>query len=135
MGLRADRADRLISAALDGLALRQRVISENIANVSTPGYKAAKVTFEDALRAAARRRDPSDRTSNSEAMDPTARSADLSPRIFRPTGSTRRLDGNTVDIDQEMVELAETNIRFNALAQLATARFRALHTIVTDGRR
>jgi flagellar basal body rod protein FlgB len=45
------------------------------------------------------------------------------------------MDGNTVDIDQEMVDLAETNLRFNALAQIATARFRSLRMIITDGRR
>ena len=38
-----------LSSALDGLALRQRVIANNIANVNTPNYHAKRVTFEDAL--------------------------------------------------------------------------------------
>ena len=37
--------------------------------------------------------------------------------------------------DKEMVDLAETNIRFNTLAQVAVARFRALHSVISDGRR
>ena len=36
--------------ALNGLALRQRTIADNIANIETPGFLAGKVSFEDALR-------------------------------------------------------------------------------------
>ena len=38
-----------LNSALDGLALRQRVIANNIANIQTPGFHAGKVSFESAL--------------------------------------------------------------------------------------
>lgn len=41
-----------LNSALDGLALRQRAIAENVANVQTPGYQAQRVAFEDALASA-----------------------------------------------------------------------------------
>ncbi|MET0853053.1 MAG: flagellar basal body protein, partial [Microterricola sp.] len=40
-----------LSSALDGLAMRQRTIADNIANVNTPGYHAKRVAFEGALAA------------------------------------------------------------------------------------
>jgi flagellar basal-body rod protein FlgB len=123
-----DQADRVIPTALAGLAMRQRVISENVANVSTPGYKAAKVTFEESLRSAMDR-------SRSDPTGALSQLENLSPTVTRPQDATRRVDGNTVDIDKEMVDLAETNIRFNTLAQVAVARFRALHGVISDGRR
>ena len=36
--------------ALSGLALRQRTIADNTANIETPGFLAGKVSFEDTLR-------------------------------------------------------------------------------------
>ena len=38
-----------LNSALDGLALRQRAIADNVANIQTPGYHARRVQFEDAL--------------------------------------------------------------------------------------
>ena len=38
-----------LASAMDGLALRQRAIANNIANVNTPNYHAKRVSFEDAL--------------------------------------------------------------------------------------
>jgi flagellar basal-body rod protein FlgB len=49
--------------------------------------------------------------------------------------STRREDGNNVDVDQQMLEMAETNITYNALANLTTARFGILRTVINEGRR
>ena len=50
---------RCSNSALDGIALRQRVIADNIANVDTPGYRATSVDFETSLRAAIASGDPS----------------------------------------------------------------------------
>jgi flagellar basal-body rod protein FlgB len=55
--------------------------------------------------------------------------------VVQLTGTTRREDGNNVDIDQEMVTLTDTNLTYNALAQLVSARMQLLRTIVNDGRR
>ncbi len=41
-----------MNTALDGLALRQRVIADNVANIQTPGFLAGRVSFEDSLASA-----------------------------------------------------------------------------------
>src|SRR3954466_15628991 len=47
-----DPVGAALHSALDGLAYRQRVTADNIANVDTPGFTATKVDFEDSLRGA-----------------------------------------------------------------------------------
>ena len=47
-----DSTGSVIYAALNGLAARQRVIANNVANVETPGFIAGRVSFEDSLREA-----------------------------------------------------------------------------------
>ena len=47
-----DSTGSALYSALNGLAARQRVIANNVANVETPGYIAGRVRFEDSLRAA-----------------------------------------------------------------------------------
>lgn len=137
MDLTQTRSDVLLQAALDGLAARQRVISNNVANVDTPGFKASQVTFEGALRRAMGIEDgglPLAKVQHGLA-GPDDQLADLTPVVVQSNQVTRRVDGNNVDIDQQMVELAETNITYNALAQLTGARLQLLRSVINDGRR
>ena len=84
-----------LHSALDGLALRQRVIADNISNINTPGFLAGKVQFEDALRSAIAQRAPG----TAEAS--TARS-------LEPT----REDGNNVNLDRETLDNVETGLSY-----------------------
>ena len=56
MELANTKNDRLIKTALEGLVARQRTIADNVANVDTPEFKASRVSFETALKQAARHR-------------------------------------------------------------------------------
>ena len=120
----------IANAWLDGLSQRQQAISDNIANIDTPGYQAKSVPFETALRAATGAR--------------TARLATTDPRhlLSAPTGGAApamqeiqqmvspRLDANTVDIDQEMVSLAETQMRYQAAASALNNRIAILRDAI-----
>lgn len=88
-----------LSSALDGLALRQRAIAENIANVNTPDYHAKRVRFEDALRAAV--------ADGSGAVRPGME------RSLEPT----RLNGNNVNLDTETLSNVDTVLRFQFASQ------------------
>ncbi len=132
-----DKTDRLLGAAMTGLATRQRVISNNVANVDTPDFKASTVSFEQALRRAANRGDGGFKMFSvaNAVAGPDDGPANVVPEVVRLDDTTQRRDGNNVDIDQEMVELAETNVTYNALAQLTNSRMQVLRTIINDGRR
>jgi flagellar basal-body rod protein FlgB len=102
-----------IHSALSGLAARQRAIADNVANVETPGFTAGRVDFEDSLRAALAGGDPT-----------------------RTTVSTRRssepadINGNNVKLDDEVVELSETGLRYQLMVEALNTKFRLLRTSI-----
>jgi flagellar basal-body rod protein FlgB len=126
--IRYSDSDRLLRAALSGLAARQRVISNNVANADTPNFKASVVNFEDALRDAiagrAGLRDESQAALNARVS-----------QASEVTNTQVREDGNNVDIDREMVQLAETTLSFGALTQIMATRLAMMRSVISDGRR
>ncbi|GAB4432492.1 MAG: flagellar basal body rod protein FlgB [Anaerolineae bacterium] len=128
---------RALSTALDGLSLRQRVTSNNIANVDTPGYKAQFVSFEEQLQRAlhAESTDPAIQLSatNAAHLQHSPTSGTVLPQVDG-NASDLRNDANNVDIDLEMTTLAETTLRYQALAQLTSNKLGLLKNIVRGGR-
>lgn len=127
-----DAASHSTQQALDGLALRQNLISRNLANIDTPGYQAQTVNFEDALTASHNRQQAVRLTTTHAQHLTVAQEAALTRLVNRPGGSDRA-DGNNVDPDIELSDLAETGIRFQALTQLISKKFALLKSI-TSGR-
>jgi flagellar basal-body rod protein FlgB len=99
-----------MTSALDGLALRQRMIANNIANVNTPGYTAQRVQFEDAL-------------ARSVAAGNGAANATVE-RFLEPT----RLDGNNVNLDTETLSNVDTVLRYQFAARAVEGTFTGLRT-------
>ncbi len=99
-----------LSSALDGLALRQRTIANNIANVNTPNYHAQRVSFEDALA-------QSVAAGNGQATATTASS-------LEPT----QLNGNNVNLDTETLSNIDTVLRYQFASQAAGNQFSAVRT-------
>ena len=129
------RTTRLLQGALGGLATRQRVIANNVANVDTPGFKGSEVAFEQQLRSAMGAQDRLRLTPVVNGLPDELAPARIAPRVTELSDTTRRLDGNNIDIDQQMVVLAETNVAYNALAQITAAKLQGLRSVINDGRR
>ena len=108
-----DSTGSVIYAALNGLAARQRVIANNVANIETPGFVAGKVSFEDSLRAAIAGGDPEATTVA------TIRSAD-------PINQ----NGNNVALDSEVVSLTDTDLRYQLMVQAMNQKFGLLRTAI-----
>lgn len=121
----------LLKQALHACALRQEAIAHNIANVNTPGYRRIDVSFEEFLRIA--QQAPLRTTDPRHVALPPARMA--KPQAAPDEDAPMRPDGNTVDIDYEMAQLAENQIRFQALSQLISGRYQSLKTVITGGGR
>jgi flagellar basal-body rod protein FlgB len=100
-----------IQTSLDGLAARQRIIAQNLANSETPGYIAQNVNFEDSLRSAMATGNPGDTTiSTSNSTDPTLP------------------NGNNVNVDAETVSLVDTGLRYQLATQSMNNEFSILGT-------
>ncbi|WP_324650444.1 flagellar basal body rod protein FlgB [Georgenia sp. H159] len=100
-----------MKSALDALSLRQRVIADNIANVNTPGFRAGRVQFEDALASAVRSGDD----------------APLKTRVERSLEPTR-MDGNNVNLDTETLSNVDTNLRYQVAVRSIDGSFSAVRT-------
>ncbi len=107
-----DVSTSALRAALDGLAQRQRVAADNIANVNTPGFLAGRVDFESSLRGA---------LSNGE--DPASARA-LIARSLEPTNT----NGNNVNLDAETVIATETGLRYQLALTALDGKYNGLRT-------
>lgn len=137
IGLLWGPADRDLAVALDAAALRQQAIAHNLANAETPRYRRFDVVFEEALalqqREASRRKIALRRTH--EAHLSGTRRDPVRPVVVRDTSSTMRNDGNNVDVDREMAALAKNTLFYQTLTRVMGARFAALRTAISEGRR
>ncbi len=126
-----DPSLRAATSALDGLSMRQQVISRNLANVDTPGYHAQSVDFEstlkqaidggNAIRLAATH--PGHLASKSERPSFT-----ITPRL----GGSERADQNNVDVDTELTQMVETGIQYQAVSQVVSKKLALLKAIAND---
>lgn len=124
----------VLTRALDAAALRQRTIAHNIANVNTPGFKRYYVTFEEELRRALQVEGglPLYRTHPRHLPQSTF---SVEPRVEQERTTSMRKDGNNVDIDREMVELAMNSINYNLAVQQLNGRLGIWRYIINEGRR
>lgn len=123
-------AFNLIKKSLDATAERGRAISNNIANVNTPGYKAFRVSFEDKVKAVFNNTSISLKTTNNKHINDGNTLETLRYDVFKDKTKSMRLDGNNVDIDMEMANLAANQILYNALISQANSRIAMRRTVV-----
>lgn len=124
-----DLSYQLIKNGLDASAMRQKAISSNIANVNTPGYKAEKVEFESELRKAIGK---SGLGMVSTAQNHLGRSAAaaFSPEVVTAEGTSMNENGNDVDIDNEMVNLAANEIYYSALIEQMNIKLGSMSYVI-----
>ncbi|RDU22440.1 flagellar basal body rod protein FlgB [Anaerosacchariphilus polymeriproducens] len=102
----------VLNKAADASWLRNEAISNNIANVDTPGYKRQDVDFESALEVELKKSKYS--TLDEKILNSNLKHLDVST-YTDSAGFSYRIDDNNVDIDTENVELASNQIKYNGL--------------------
>jgi flagellar basal-body rod protein FlgB len=111
----SDPVGAILNSALDGIALRQRVIADNIANVDTPGYRASSVDFESSLRAAIASGDPSSIVSAEKVATDT------------PVGA----NGNNVDLRKETLAAVQSQFQYQVITRATSDRFDLIKTVAS----
>lgn len=124
MGLMDSSFLNIMSTELDGLWARQEVISDNIANYETPNYKRKTVSFEDELKDAILSSD-----SSSDADD---KLSNVQFSVSEDTDTTR-LDGNSVDLEQESIDMARTLYQYMYSQRVVSDYFTRLSTAINGG--
>ena len=123
------------SRALSAASLRHEVLSNNIANVNTPNFKRSHVRFEDLLKQELGLND-----------DPLMKVVRMHDRHFpipfsgkargvieQDATTNMRLDGNNVDIDIEMAEVAKNQLYYSALANALGGHISKLKSVINSG--
>lgn len=109
-----------LNRALNKTSERQSLLMKNLANVNTPGYKREDMDFSIML---------------DEKMDEfDTMVAERSLKSKRSSESSLRPDKNNVDLEVEVMSIAETEARFNALTELTGRYFSGLKNVIREGR-
>ena len=122
---------RTLEKSLDYSTAKNRAISENIANVDTPNYKMKDVVFKDVLN---------NNLSGSTTMkntDPRHFSIDTDAgQSFQTSVRNQTMynhNGNNVDVDKEMAELAKNQIYYQAIVDRLNGKFSSIQTVIRGG--
>lgn len=119
----------VLGAVLDVTQVRQRVIANNIANVSTKGYRAKDVRFQDYLNSFVQ--DAPVKGDTSDQRHFAIPKSVSSPEVFESQSDVNDSGLNNVDIDKEMASLAENHLFFNVGSTLIQRQFGTLHKSIT----
>ncbi|MDH3256889.1 MAG: flagellar basal body rod protein FlgB [Nitrospinota bacterium] len=129
----ADKTPLILKKALDSQSERHLLISSNISNIDTPGYQAKDIDFKGALKAALGTDDGlALRTTHRSHIGPNR--DDISALRTEPFNEpdAAKSNGNNVNIDKEMMKLAENQISYNATIQMMAKRTSTLRAAITE---
>lgn len=122
-----------LNTSLNLRLMNQNVISANVANADTPGYKAKTMEFEGALR---------DALNVGNALAPAEthpghrahHSTDaVSPEIYDDPNGVESLDGNTVDRAEQMAKMAENQLLYDASTEMIKKKLGMLKYAISEG--
>lgn len=109
-------------SGLQMLAYRQQLLSNNIANANTPSYKRVDLPFKQILAAAL-------------GGETTYAGKSIASLVKQDNRTSMKPDGNNVDIEMEMVHLAENNLTYQAAVVGLNYKINQLRLAITEGRK
>jgi len=116
----------LLKGGLNASAERMRVIAENVANVSTPGYQAKQVEFEELIKAASESIQV-ERTNAGHIQGASSPGDNVpEPKVELTNSPVPEGATNNVDIEQELVLMKQNEIHFQALSQLLARKYKGI---------
>jgi flagellar basal-body rod protein FlgB len=107
----------ILARLMDVAQLRHQVISQNLANVNTPGYQQLDVSFEETFARAL-------------GKGGEAGALKVTPRVVPGQGNPARQDGNTVDLDKEVGSLNKNSMLFSMATQMLTTRLNMMRSAI-----
>ncbi|WP_285766589.1 flagellar basal body rod protein FlgB [Peribacillus sp. SI8-4] len=123
---------RSLENALNYSNTKQKVISQNIANSDTPNYKAKDVDKTQSFKA--------ELESSLESYRTDARHFAFTPEGSQATKIVTKKNvqynnnGNSVDVDKEMTDLAANQIYYNAVSDRLSGKFKSLENVLKGGK-
>ncbi len=110
----------LLAKVMDLRSLEHDLIAANIANADTPGYKARHIDFKKTLEQVTGNSLPLERTNPRHF--PIGSQQEILPIVRVTRDPAMGLDGNNVQLDKEMSDLAINQLLYNTYAQILARR-------------
>jgi len=107
----------LLEKALNIRAFYQKVLASNIANVETPGYKEKRMDFQAEIERSG-----------------AGTSSSIKVTEAEPPEGANSVDGNSVNIEDQLVKSTENQMMFTASVQLIDKKFSMMKYAINEGR-
>ena len=118
----------VLDKAADASWKRETVLANNIANVDTPGYKRKDLDFEGVLKQELGRCKHTSLDTKIENLHMDH----LNPSVYTDLSNySYRLDGNNVDIDNEEVEYASEQLRYEGITAGIKNEFNRMKSVIS----
>jgi len=126
----------LLTSVANASWKRNEVIANNIANVNTPNFKKSSLKFEELLQNYLYTSTLAGKKTNERHITIGNKSSDdIKFEIVKHNDYSTRRDGNNVEIDVEMAEMAKNSITYNTTIAKINADLRRLRTVIVEGGR
>ena len=131
---------QLLELSLRLRGARHEVLSANIANADTPGYRARDLDFEPIMRSVAETREISAADRERPVDGFSAAPLELGSAIYETEfpdhrHGEERLDGNSVSLDRQMGMMTENALAYEASLTLLSRTLAALRYAISEGKR
>ena len=121
----------MLERGLDASWLRQETILNNVANVDTPGFKSSGVSFEERFASAVKGQTFVGRRTRAQHIEIGESAGGVKPLVVRTNDAALRADGNNVDIEGEMTNLAKNGIYYSSMISKVSSQFSRLRTAIS----
>jgi flagellar basal-body rod protein FlgB len=113
--MKASSVTDLLFKQLNFRGEKQKVISTNIANIDTIGFRTKQLDFKEQLKRSSLQNDLKLSVTNPGHMRIDEVSKPVSFKITETKGLTEQNDGNNVNLDDQMSKMSQNNIMFSAI--------------------
>ena len=119
----------VLQKGLEASSLRQQVLSNNVANIDTPNFKRSDVNFQEILGAALGEQSALPlKLTSPQHLSGIAEGGGSG--IVEDQSTSMRNDGNNVDIDSEMTNVAENGLYYNSLTRTISSQLGLLRMVI-----
>ncbi len=114
--MHASNVSQLLFQQLNFRGEKQKIISSNIANINTPNYKTKDISFDSQLQQSKQSNDLQLKvTHNNHISSQGTTSKNDNMTVYEVEGLEEQNDGNNVNLDKQMSEMAKNSIMFDAI--------------------
>jgi flagellar basal-body rod protein FlgB len=131
VGLFQDATIEAMENYMTRLSKRQQVVSSNLANIDTPGYKTKDISFHATMEELSSGPASGPRGSRSDRLE-TWSFLPAEPEVFEVAGLPMRPDQNNVNLDQELLKLGQTSGGYTMMTLLLRNKLRMIASSINE---